>query len=414
MTLAIITLLTGLSLSAISAYYSILGLMAIFAAAPIPIMIMGSVLEVSKLVATVWLKQNWNSAPLPIKSYLSASVIILMIITSIGCFGFLSKAHLDQALPSGEIVAKVAILDEKIKVERDIIDTNRRALQQLDAAVDQIMARSTDERGAARSSAIRRSQQKERTQLAGEIETAQKKISALTDERAPLASSLRQVEAEVGPIKYIAAFFYGSTDQTILEKAVTWVIIILIVVFDPLAVILLLASQISFQKVNPLQPAPDQDPPSTPSEEKEESKKKERSDDLGENISTQESLIRNTITDYPYLKKPWIWKLEEGKEQEDVANSNKDLEKAVDELIDEVKGAIEKKPKPYHWAEQEIDQEYEKPSENPVLISETDYQSLSKKNFEKEIQKWVGMVKSNQVTMSDVPKSILLEVRARI
>jgi hypothetical protein len=118
----------------------------------------------------------------------------------------------------------------------------------MDEAVDQVMARSTSEEGASRSVAVRRSQQKERGRLAQDITASQQRIATLNEDRAPIAAEVRKVEAEVGPIKYIASFFYGSTDTAILEKAVTWVIIILIVVFDPLAVVLLLASQISFQK----------------------------------------------------------------------------------------------------------------------------------------------------------------------
>ena len=249
MILAIATLSTGLMLSSISAYYSVLGLMAIFAAAPIPVMIMGGALEVSKLVATVWLKHNWKTASRTIKMYLLSSVIVLMIITSIGCFGFLSKAHLDQGVPTGDVAAKVALIDEKIKTERDNVDANKKALQQMDAQVDQMLGRTTDSRGANRAVTIRKQQAKERKALQADIATAQATIAKLNEERAPIASELRKVEAEVGPIKYIAAFFYGATDETILEKAVTWVIITLISVFDPLAVILLLASQISFQNI---------------------------------------------------------------------------------------------------------------------------------------------------------------------
>jgi hypothetical protein len=117
----------------------------------------------------------------------------------------------------------------------------------MDEAVDQVMGRSSSETGADKAVAIRRSQQKERGRLQQDIAQSQQTISALNEQRAPIAAEVRKVEAEVGPIKYIAAFVYGETDQTILEKAVTWVIIILIVVFDPLAVILLLSSQISFQ-----------------------------------------------------------------------------------------------------------------------------------------------------------------------
>jgi hypothetical protein len=164
-----------------------------------------------------------------------------------GIFGFLSKAHLDQAVPTGDIAAKVAIFDEKIKTERDNIEAARKALTQMDATVDQTIARSSDEKGADKAVALRRSQQRERTALQNEIAAAQKKIAAYNEERAPIAKDLRAVEAEVGPIKYIASLIYGENpDANVLEKAVTWVIIIIVFVFDPLAVILLLASQYSF------------------------------------------------------------------------------------------------------------------------------------------------------------------------
>jgi predicted Zn-ribbon and HTH transcriptional regulator len=246
--IAYLTLLSGLSLSAVAVYYSVVGLTAIFAAAVIPIIIMGTTLEISKLVATIWLKQNWKTAPLLIKTYLFTAIVVLMIITSMGIFGFLSKAHSDQNLVSGDVMAKIAVYDEKIKTSKENIDVSRKQLKQMDEAVDQVMGRSADEKGADKAVALRRGQAKDRARLLQDIEAEQKTISSLNEERAPIAAEVRKVEAEVGPIKYIAAFFYGSTDPGILEKAVTWVIITLIVVFDPLAVILLLASQMSFQE----------------------------------------------------------------------------------------------------------------------------------------------------------------------
>jgi hypothetical protein len=245
--IAYLALLSGLALSAVAIYYSVEGLTAIFSAAVIPIIIMGVALEVSKIVATVWLKQNWSIAPLTVKTYLCIAIIMLMVITSMGIFGFLSKAHSDQSLVSGDVIAKIAVYDEKISIAKENIDANRKALKQLDEAVDQVMGRSNDQKGAEKSVNIRRSQQKERTRLQAEIQTLQASIGQLNEDRAPIAAEVRKVEAEVGPIKYIAAFVYGSTDETILEKAVTWVIILIIVVFDPLALILLIASQISFE-----------------------------------------------------------------------------------------------------------------------------------------------------------------------
>lgn len=246
--IAWLTLICGLSLSAVAIYYSVAGLVSIFAAAVVPIIIMGAVLEISKLVATVWLKQNWFVAPRAIKAYLLAAIALLMFITSMGIFGYLSKAHTDQSLVSGDVQSKIALYDEKIKTERENIDASRRALKQMDEAVDQTMSRTDSERGAERAVQIRRQQQAERARLQKDIATAQSNISKLTEERSPIAAEVRKVEAEVGPIKYIAKLIYGDNpDANLLEKAVTWVIIMIVVVFDPLAVIMLLASQYSFQ-----------------------------------------------------------------------------------------------------------------------------------------------------------------------
>ena len=242
------TLVSGLTVSAVAIYYSVAGLVAIFSAAVIPIIVMGVALEVSKLSATVWLKQNWTRAPNFIRGYLLAAIAILMLITSMGIFGFLSKAHSDQSLVSGDVQSKIAVYDEKIKTAKDNIDANRKALKQMDEAVDQVMGRSSDEKGADKAVALRRGQQKERARLQSEIAAEQKIVASVSEERAPIAAEVRKVEAEVGPIKYIANFIYGDNpDANILEKAVTWVIIIIVIVFDPLAVILLLASQYSFQ-----------------------------------------------------------------------------------------------------------------------------------------------------------------------
>ena len=233
----------ALCLSAVAAFYSIVGLTAIFAAAVIPIVLMGSILEVAKLTVTVWLHEYWQRTRWLMKIYLCMAVVVLMIITSMGIFGFLSKAHSDQGMVSGDVQAKIAIYDEKIKTERENIDANRKALKQMDEAVDQVMGRSQDEKGADKAVAIRRAQQKERARLLADIAEAQKKITVLNEERAPIAAEVRKVEAEVGPIKYIAALIYGDNpDGNLLERAVRWVIILLVTVFDPLAVMMLLAA----------------------------------------------------------------------------------------------------------------------------------------------------------------------------
>jgi hypothetical protein len=233
----------ALSLSALAAYYAVMGLIAIFAAAVVPIALMGSLLEASKLVVASWLYRNWKKIPKLMKWYFTAALFVLMMLTSMGIFGFLSKAHLDQAVPTGDVAAKLAIIDEKIKTEKENINASRKELSQLDSQVDQTVARTTDANGAERAIAIRRGQQKDRARILKEIGEAQTKVAKLNEERAPIASEVRKVEAEVGPIKYIAALIYGdNVDENMLEKSVRIVTIMIVIVFDPLAVLLLIAA----------------------------------------------------------------------------------------------------------------------------------------------------------------------------
>ena len=242
------TLFVALTISAVAEFYSIVGLTSIFSAAFWPVVIMGASLGVGKVTAAVWLKLNWERASWTYKLYLVPAVAFLMLLTSMGIFGYLSKAHSDQSLVSGDSMAKVAIYDEKIKIAKDNIDANRKALKQMDEAVDQVMGRSTTETGADKAVAIRRAQQKERGRLLAEIAAEQKTIATLSEEAAPLRAEFRKVEAEVGPIKYIAALVYGdNTDATVLEKSVRLVIIMIVLVFDPLALVLILAAQQSLR-----------------------------------------------------------------------------------------------------------------------------------------------------------------------
>lgn len=316
--IAYLALISGLSISAVAIYYSVAGLMAIFAAALIPIMIMGIVLEVGKLAATVWLKQNWMRAPRFLKAYLLIAITALMLLTSMGIFGYLSKAHLDQAVPTGDVAAKVALLDEKIKTERDNIETARTALKQMDAQVDARLSRSDDEKGAERAVQIRRNQQAERGRLQKDIADAQARIAKLNEERAPIASELRKVEAEVGPIKYIAALIYGDNpDQNLLEAAVRWVIIVIVLVFDPLAVILLLASQYSFSWFR----QQDEDSPPQVKEEESFSEEPEMASDLAE-------LEQNTTKhDWPVPTSLWPFPSSIGKNEANIFEVIKQNEK---------------------------------------------------------------------------------------
>jgi hypothetical protein len=228
----------------VAGWYAIAGLIAIFAASVIPIAIMGSLLEVSKLVVASWLYRSWKHIPFLMKSYFTIALITLMLLTSMGIFGFLSKAHLDQAVPTGDLVAKLEMVDEKIKTQRENLDASRQAIAQLDKQVNETINRSTNTSGAERSVQIRRNQQAERTRILKDIGAAQAEISKLQQERAPIATEVRKVEAEVGPIKYIAQLIYGEEAKggTLLEKAVRFVILMIVFVFDPLAVLMLVAA----------------------------------------------------------------------------------------------------------------------------------------------------------------------------
>jgi len=251
------TLFVALMIEVVGAYYSITGLAAIFSGAVIPILIMGGSLELGKVTAAVWLKNNWERASFTFKAYLLPAVVVLMLITSMGIFGFLSKAHNDQNLVSGDVQSKISIYDEKIKTAKENIDANRKALKQMDEAVDQVMGRSSDEKGAEKAVAIRRSQQKERARLQSEIQAEQKLVATISEERAPIAAEVRKVEAEVGPIKYIAKLIYDDNpDANILEKAVVWMIVIIVAVFDPLALVLILAAQQSIRWAHGEEPKP--------------------------------------------------------------------------------------------------------------------------------------------------------------
>jgi hypothetical protein len=243
-----LTLLTAIALSGVAGYYSVIGLAQIFPGSFWPVIIMGSILEASKLVTVSWLYRNWKQCPILIKSYLSVAVTILMLITSMGIFGFLSKAHLEHSADNAPLVDKIALLDEKIRTEKENVEANRKAIKQYDEVVDQTMGRSTDEKGADKAQAIRRGQQKDRTRILQEIQQSQTAIAKYSEERAPLSTELKKVEADVGPIKYIAALAYGEATNDIIDKAVRLVILLIIVVFDPLAILLLIAYNMSMKE----------------------------------------------------------------------------------------------------------------------------------------------------------------------
>ena len=249
MLFGILTLLVGLAISVVAAWYSIVGLMAIFAAAKIPIAIMGAVLEVGKLLTASWLYQFWDKTNTLLKSYFTIAVVVLMFITSMGIFGFLSKAHMDQTLSVGDNSLLIERIDRKIDREKVKITDAETVVAQLDKTV-QVLIDYDRIRGESGAIAVRESQNEERATLSNIIDQAYSKIDTLSVEKLELDKEQLELEAEVGPIKYIAAFIYGDElDKTLLERAVRWIIITIIFVFDPLAVLLIVAANMTFKEV---------------------------------------------------------------------------------------------------------------------------------------------------------------------
>ena len=241
----LIVFLSAISISVIAAGYSIMGLATLFAGAVIPIIAMGSALEVGKLVAASWLYNNWRNPLVPksIKAYLTSAVIVLIFITSMGIFGFLSKAHLDQVQPVSSNIIKIELIDKQINQQQIIIDRSQKTLDQLDKALDKYIDMEYVTRGLKE----RKKQEDERNLLTTTINEASDKIAELTLKKSELALEQDKIEAEVGPIKYIAELIYGDEAKDHFDKAVRWVIIVLIFVFDPLAVLLLIAANISLR-----------------------------------------------------------------------------------------------------------------------------------------------------------------------
>jgi len=245
----ILPFLTALALSGIAAYYSVIGLAQIFPGSYWPIVIMGTVLEVAKLVTVSWVYNNWKTTFSALKLYFLIAVVLLMGITSMGIFGYLSKAHIEHSSTIAPQAAKVEIYDEKIKVIQSQIERNNKNLSQYDEAVDQIMGRSKDEKGAERANQVRKAQQKDRERIIAETKRLQKEIQTLTEEKLPLSLEVRKAESDLGPIKYVAEVVYGTQDRDLIDKAVRLVIFIIIIVFDPLAVLLLIAANQTYRNL---------------------------------------------------------------------------------------------------------------------------------------------------------------------
>ena len=241
----LVTLFVALSISAVAAYYSIVGLMAIFSAAAFSIAVMGVVLEIGKLVTASWLYQNWKTVPKVLKYYLTSAVVILMFITSMGIFGYLSKSHIDAGTNTSQLTVKLDRINSRITSEQKVIDRAERQLENLDKALERYVELGAVSKGLDR----RISQEEERLKLTNMVNKSQEKIDEYLDEKSDYELEIKNFEVEVGPLKYISALLYGDDALTFLENAVRWVILILVFVFDPLAVLLVVAANITIRDV---------------------------------------------------------------------------------------------------------------------------------------------------------------------
>ena len=244
MKLSLLTFITSLLIAGVAAWYSIIGLTTIFSAAVIPIIIMGVVLEIGKLVAASWVYTHWKDTGILLRTYLVSAIVILMIITSMGIYGFLSKSHIDAGINTSEISVKIERIDNRIKSEQRQIDRAEKNIQEMDITLDKTDYGFFDDSRLQE----RKKQSADREQLNDIITKAENNIDKLLDKKSEYELEVKNFEVEVGPIKYIAALIYGDEAKNYLDNTVRYVILLLIFVFDPLAVLLLISANMSYRK----------------------------------------------------------------------------------------------------------------------------------------------------------------------
>ena len=248
MFLAILTLLVALGLSGCSAYFSVMGLSAIFSGSYYSILILGSTLEIAKLISTSWLYNNWQTANKLLRAYLLTATIILMIITSMGVFGYLSKAHLEQGTTAGQAIDRISYIDQSIESRKSEVEQARTTMKQLDLVIDQALLKGKSEQTAQAANWLRGTQKKERDTLTEIIEKRTSEIRKFQEEKAPLTAEIRKLEVEMGPLKYVAELIYGDKSKDNFDKSVRWCILAIVFVFDPLAVLLLIAANSNLKR----------------------------------------------------------------------------------------------------------------------------------------------------------------------
>ena len=240
MTISGLLLFCALCLSSVAGYYSIVGLASIFASAFYAVVIMATVLEISKLVVASWLYQKWNVTPVALKAYLTASVLVLMFITSLGIFGFLSKAHVDMGLNNSELTLRVEQMKNQKVAIQTTVDRYRAQLEQLDKSINMQLQNNR----VSAADTMRKQQAAERADIKAKLDAETERQAKLDEQQTNLRSQLQVVESKVGPIKYIAEFF-AQGQEVDIDAAVRYMILMIVMVFDPLAVLMIIASNMS-------------------------------------------------------------------------------------------------------------------------------------------------------------------------
>lgn len=243
-----LTLFTAIVLASCAAYFSIAGLATIFSGAFLAVAFMASILEFAKLVSAAWLHYEWEKVSLLMRTYFISAIALLMLITSMGIFGYLSKAHIETTVnEGGNNSLSIEILQRKIKNQEGIVSDSEKVLAQLDASVQKLIE-SDRIRGNQGAIALRQSQKRERDELTTNINQALAEIEKLQLELLPLQRKQLELEVEVGPLKYVAELIYGADAPNHYDSAVRWVILIIVFVFDPLAIMLLIVSTAAFKR----------------------------------------------------------------------------------------------------------------------------------------------------------------------
>jgi hypothetical protein len=278
---SIIVLFTAFALSVIAAVMSVTGMIALFAAHALVVGIMMSSLEVAKIVASGWLKYYWTDRAVPFihKSYLVVATVILMLITSLGIYGYLSAGHLEQTAPLANVALQSGGLERQIAQKDGEVKRLEGRVALIDKNVESFLTANKAQGGLRASQTLK----KERDGLQAQINTGYAEINALNDKLVPLKQQGNEVEAKLGPIKYVAALF-GTTDS---EAAVRFVIVMIMLVFDPLAIVLMISGLISLRRVDEAELVDDEQVGDQDGPEPEE--------------HFVETLLANQGTVYPYV-----------------------------------------------------------------------------------------------------------------